>query len=516
MDGMQVVPVSRRAVPGVVRACTRVWLVPLLLGPACTAEITGGIEPPSEAESRAFAGAPASASSPVAGMGGASADHSARGVSHAGASAGSTADDASIDSGSSRAMMLAAEGGAGASAPMASGSRPSMTDADMGAAAGVGGDSDAPQTGAGGHGQDEPSDQPSQPGDDGSVPGDSQEGAEPGVAGEIVPGGVRWLGRVDDRDPNAARFSWAGSGFAAVVKGPTVAVRLTSQGSTVYYQSVIDGELGERFEVKTGDHIVTLASGLSDGPHTFEVYRDTEGDGPVSVFGGFDQGELMGAPRPSGRFFEVVGDSISAGYGSLGSERHGSNAGPGCGANPSNSSWFHTYSAVAARALDAEVSTLARSGFGMVRGYGQNMNVMPPLFDDTLAGSNNPLWDFAHEPQAVIINLGTNDWNGGDPGTAYEKAYIDFVAEVRDRYPDAWILLTVGSSLEPEGARQCLVRLGHIVAARMQAGDDKIDSFDIGLQDASMTGCGWHPNAAEHARMGMVLADELRRRLGWQ
>lgn len=337
----------------------------------------------------------------------------------------------------------------------------------------------------------------------------------PEMPDEVVPGGVRFLGRVDDRDPQAARFSWAGSGFAAVVAGSKISVRLSSQSSSVFFQAIVDGEVQARFEVKVGDQVVTLASGLSDGPHTVEVFRDTEADGPVSVFKGFESGMLMGAPRGSGRFIEVIGDSISAGYGSLGSERHGSNAGPGCGANAKNSSWFATYSAVAGRAVDAEVSTLARSGFGMVRGYGQNMNVMPPLFDDTLAGSNSPAWKFEHKPQAVIINLGTNDWNGGDPGTSYETAYIKFVTDVRMRYPDAWILLTVGSSLEPEGARQCLSRLGNIVEARQKAGDEKIDSFDIGLQDSSMTGCGWHPSAAEHMRMGMVLASELRQRLGW-
>jgi hypothetical protein len=83
------------------------------------------------------------------------------------------------------------------------------------------------------------------------------------------------------------------------------------------------------------------------------------------------------------------------------------------------------------------------------------------------------------------------------------------------RYPDAWILLTVGSSLEPASAKQCGTRLGNIVEARMQAGDDKIDSFDIGLQDSSMTGCGWHPSATEHMRMGMVLIKELQTHLGW-
>ncbi|HET8933492.1 MAG TPA: SGNH/GDSL hydrolase family protein [Polyangiales bacterium] len=483
MDGTQRVAADDSCV---VRA--RMWSALLgasLLGAACTAEISGGVDMPPESENQVFAGSPG----PMTGGAGAGAAGSSvstgiptRPTGAAGGGAGSSGAPGSAGgAGAEASSGMSRDGSAGMKAP------PTMNTAGAGGGAA-----------AAGSGGQEP-----------------QGPDEPTETDEVVPGGVRWLGRVDARDPNAARFSWAGSGFAAVLKGTTLSVKLTSQSSSVFYQSVIDGEPHDRFEVETGDHTVTLATGLSDEAHTVEVYRDTEADGPISVFRGFEAGMLLGSPRASGRFIEVIGDSISAGYGSLGSERHGSNAGPGCGANASNSSWFHTYSAVAARALDAEVSTLARSGFGMVRGYGQNTSVMPPLFDDTLAGSNSPAWTFEHKPQAVIINLGTNDWNGGDPGTAYETAYIEFVTEVRMRYPDAWILLTVGSSLEPNGAKQCGTRLGNIVEARMEAGDDKIDSFDIGLQDSSTTGCGWHPNAAEHMRMGMVLTQELKAVLNW-
>jgi hypothetical protein len=86
---------------------------------------------------------------------------------------------------------------------------------------------------------------------------------------------------------------------------------------------------------------------------------------------------------------------------------------------------------------------------------------------------------------------------------------------VRERYPNAWILLTIGPTLEDGRKRQVVARLERVVAARKQAADDKIDVIDIGIQGTAVTGCGWHPSAAEHLRMGMVLADELRTRLGW-
>jgi len=351
---------------------------------------------------------------------------------------------------------------------------------------------------------------------DGMSMGEPPEGEPPAGDAPTEPGAVRWLGRVDDSDPDAVRFSWAGAGLIASVSGSTLSARIESENDDVYYQSVIDGEPVERFVVPVGEHVVTLGTALEPGVHTVELYRDTEGDGPVSIFRGFEEGFVVGAPEASGRFFEIVGDSITVGFGSLGTERHGDNPGPECGAEHANSSWFHTYGAIAARALDAEVSAIARSGYGMVRGYGQNMSVMPPLFDHTMGDQDEPTWSFERQPQAVVINLGTNDWNGGDPGTPYETAYVAFVTEVRERYPEAWILLTIGPSLDPGRKEQVVARLERVVSAREWSGERKIDIIDIGIQDTAVTGCSWHPSAAEHERMGAILTEELRTRLGWQ
>jgi len=483
---------AARFVPWSIQTDTRpklrhgLWFA-LLLTSACTADITGGRDASAEENMVDIGSAGSGVSIPVtnAGRGGAG---GSKPVSTPTGTAGTPAAGNSAQAGRKPAAPSGGAGGAGGS-----GGKPAF-------AAGSGGEG-----GAGGAGDDEPVDA----GVAGSTAG---SGGEAGEGGEVTPGGVRWIGRVDDRDPDAVRFSWAGAGLKAIVKGDTIAVRLESQGDTVYYLAVIDGEAGERIQVDEGEHTVTLASGLSSGEHRVELYRDTEGDGPVSVFLGFEEGTVVGAPAAPSRFFEVVGDSISVGYGSMGMERHGSNPGPGCSGDHSRSSWFQTYGAVAARALDAEISTVARSGFGMVRGYGQNMSVMPPLFDDTIAGSNTPRWSFERIPDALIINLGTNDWNGGDPGTSFETAYLNFLDTVRMHYPDTLILLTIGPTLDDGRKRQVEARLQEVIE---KSADDKVEMIDIGIQGTDVTGCGWHPSAAEHERVGMVLAEELRDRLRW-
>ena len=70
-------------------------------------------------------------------------------------------------------------------------------------------------------------------------------------------------------------------------------------------------------------------------------------------------------------------------------------------------------------------STIAASGRGIVRNYaGETADTLPRIYGRTLAGSAAPAWDFARQPQAVIINLGTNDISNGkgDPGTPFRGA----------------------------------------------------------------------------------------------
>lgn len=350
------------------------------------------------------------------------------------------------------------------------------------------------------------------------------EGATSREPNEPTGNGPRWVGRVDASDPGAVRLAWQGAGFVATVAGPTIAVQLETSGSSeVYFQPVVDGTVGERFEVAPGPAVdVTLASGLADGDHVVELYRETEGAYGVSTFLGFTEGTLRGAPSGSGRLIEVVGDSISAGYGNLGSEPHPNwVADPACHWTAENSSWFATYAAVAGRALDAEVSTIARSGWGMFRDFGGGSNVLSSVYENAL-GTGDPMpWSFERKPAVVVINLGTNDWAAGDPGVAYETAYVDFIATVRGHYPDAFIFLTIGSMTGQPQLGEVNTRLANVVATVSDAtGDDKLVAFDLGTQnlgpDGSVpTGCDWHPNVADHERMAGILQARLSESLGW-
>jgi lysophospholipase L1-like esterase len=236
------------------------------------------------------------------------------------------------------------------------------------------------------------------------------------------------------------------------------------------------------------------------------------------VYEGFVDGTLQGSPPASGRLIEVVGDSISAGYGDLGSEQH-PNYGPdpsgGCHFTTQTESAYATYGALTARALGADVSIVATSGWGMYRDNGNSQaNVMPSVYAHTLGLAAMPTWSFQPEPQAVVINLGTNDFALGDPGeTQFEGAYSAFIATVRAMYPNATIFCTVGPLLFGTGLTSAIRYIQAVVA---NANDPKVKYLDFGQQNTSLgTGCDYHPNTTEQQAMANVLGPAIRTAVGW-
>jgi len=342
-------------------------------------------------------------------------------------------------------------------------------------------------------------------------------GAGTGGAGDagIVAAGVRWFGRVDlVTDPQHPRFAWSGTGFVAKFMGTSLAASLNNGASATLFKPVVDGVAQPVFTASAGQSTYMLASGLGSGVHTVELYRQTEGAQGNSQLMGLTVGgggALMAPPGPSGKLIEVVGDSITCGYGTLG--KLGDND-----CYPTESHW-DTYAAVAARALGAELSTIATSGQGAYRNYGGDMtNTMPMVYGRTLTGSATPAWDFSVAPQAVVINLGTNDISNGkgDPGMPFRDAYLGLTQTIRMKYPNALIVCIIGPLLSGTDLDTIRGHITAVVSARQAAGDTNIEFFDkIQPQASDKAACQYHPDPAENQLMADLLAAELKTRLHW-
>ena len=283
---------------------------------------------------------------------------------------------------------------------------------------------------------------------------------------------MRWFGRVDTRPiPTKPRFSWSGSGFAAQFSGTSLTMQLTVSGQAQIFKTVVDGAPQPPFTATPGQGTFPLATGLTAGTHIVELYRQTEGPQGESQLTGLTVGDgtLMDPPAGAGRLIEVVGDSITCGYGILGSLSDTE-----CFTTQSH---WDTYAAVMGRALGAEVSTIAASGRGVIRNYaGDTAKHDAGHLHARAVQPKASSWDFHVEPQAVVINLGTNDIsnNKGDPGAAFRDTYLTLLQTIRAYYPHAYITCIIAPLLN--GGELATIT-GHIksaVDARNAAGDTKV------------------------------------------
>jgi lysophospholipase L1-like esterase len=263
-----------------------------------------------------------------------------------------------------------------------------------------------------------------------------------------------------------------------------------------------------------------IATGLTDGEHDVVITKKTE-----PVFGTAQLvglvptgGALVPTPVPAAPHrIEMIGDSITAGYGILGANEN-------CNFSPETESEPSAWGALAAKEVAADRSVVAWSGIGVWRdSAGGTVDQMPTRYDRAIASDPASTWTHASfEPDAIVVNLGTNDFAQGDPGAAFETAYIAFLQKLRTTHPQAYLVVATSPMLTdsyPEGEQRrtkSLAALNRIVEARKTGGDAKVALLTIDEQtDADKYGCDYHPSTITAQKMGARLAGFLKSTLGW-
>ncbi len=313
-------------------------------------------------------------------------------------------------------------------------------------------------------------------------------------------------------------MAWSGASATIRFRGRAVSVDLTEKGENNYLV-LIDGKpKREKVVPDPGRSTIELVRGLSQGEHTVTLYKLTEPSVGTSLIHAFilnNAGEALPAPRARKIRIEVIGDSITAGYG---------NEGPNetCGFSPETENHFKTYAARAARALQADLTTLAWSGKGVFSNRGSKTDrvTMSALWTKSLPKENVD-YDFsAPPPQVVLINLGTNDFAPEVKDyTPFSSAYESLLHDVRNRYPEAQIFALLGPMMSdnyPEG-RNALTKIRSDLSALVQkkndGGDKKLHFLEFAvMQQDEGRGCHWHPSVKTHERMAATLVSTIRKK----
>jgi len=234
-------------------------------------------------------------------------------------------------------------------------------------------------------------------------------------------------------------------------------------------------------------------------------------------------GELLPPPAEKERKIEVIGDSITCGYGIEGVVDVDT-------FNTAQENPWNAYGCRIARALDAEVSLISWSGNGIISHYvEESVNeprndeaLMPELYfyedysADMRRGKAKAEYvkrDFStYQPQLIIINLGTNDgsYTRNIPARdrAFINGYVAFLREVREANPQANILCTIG--VMATAAKELV---GEAVACVNELGDNKVFFKEAFLQNGEVDGIGtdWHPTESTHKKLAAYLLEFIRK-----
>jgi hypothetical protein len=327
---------------------------------------------------------------------------------------------------------------------------------------------------------------------------------------------IQYIGRFDFSDPKKVVFDWAGVYICSKFTGTSCSIRLAD--STDEYAIIID-EYAPRLLTIDTSKVYKVASGLSDSvPHTIVIQKRTEPLVGAGVFMGFilDKGAtLLPLPERPGRRTEFIGNSITSGYGVLGDTT--------CHFSPQTEDAAMAYAAMTGRELHADYHLISYSGRGVVRNYGDknktSINPMPALYDRTCYfDSTMKKWDFKKwVPQAVVINLGTNDFSTQPcPDSAvFVDAYLALIDTVRSLYPGVTVFCVSG----PMIGEPCTHYVREVVMEQQRReGRDK-DVFFVEIPRSMMTdsdwGCDVHPNVYGADKMADVVVRMIRLRMNW-
>jgi len=284
-----------------------------------------------------------------------------------------------------------------------------------------------------------------------------------------------------------------------------------------------EGEPTLRFPLTKEKERIVLFESMEATEVTLRIMKYSEAAfAAVGIAGLEVEGEVLAPPVPKAKKIEVIGDSITCGYGIEGIVEVDS-------FTTAQENPWNAYGCLVARALDADFSLISWSGNGIISHYVEesvneprNDEAMMPevyLYEDYSAElrRGKSMADYqkrnftSYQPQLIIVNLGTNDcsYTRNIPARdrAFVNGYVAFLRQIREVNPEANILCTVG--LMRDGANAIVKEAVEKVNAY---GDEKVFFKESFMQNGETDGMGtdWHPTESTQRKFAEFLLEFIR------
>ncbi|WP_190809959.1 SGNH/GDSL hydrolase family protein [Flagellimonas sp. S3867] len=266
---------------------------------------------------------------------------------------------------------------------------------------------------------------------------------------------IVYSGRIDSSQVKGVELYWSGSSIKLNFEGESIAALIEDEKGDNYYNIIIDANDPFIFRPDTIKHYHQLASGLSKGKHTIQIFKRNEWGSGKTTFYGFqikENAKVLPKPIRLKKKIEFYGNSITAGYAV--EDLSGKDSPDSTYTNN-----YLSYAAITSRHFDAEYQCICTSGTGILVSW--HPLTMPELYDRLVPTDSNSKWDFSlYNPDIVVVNLFQNDsWLVNMP--EYEEfkvrfgtetpdddkiiaAYQQFITNLRQKYPNAKIICSLG------------------------------------------------------------------------
>lgn len=352
---------------------------------------------------------------------------------------------------------------------------------------------------------------------------------------------IRILGRVGRGQEPV--FFWTGSG-----------IEFTVDGSELSIDFITDYEIYEQWVRVEVDGFTMIRTSLPKGQSSISIYRNMNVDnirhvrvikevqpmradrqGLLIVEAVHSDGQLKPLAEKKHRL-EFVGDSITSGEGLAGAH----------GIVEWNSAIFSTlghYAIEVSDKLDADYRIISQSGWGVCSSWDNDPErTLPKYYEQVCgllhgkaqleAGAGNKNDFDAWQPDAVLVNLGTNDayafmnkaWVDEKTGESFEqklnpdgsyeeeslarfeKAVYNFFVMLRKDNPHAyivWLYGMIGRNMEE-------YILDALNSYRADYNDEKVSYLQLPDLKIEWTGANSHPGVLSHQAAADVIVKYLR------
>ena len=276
---------------------------------------------------------------------------------------------------------------------------------------------------------------------------------------------------------------------------------VTVEAFTTEYHNLfveVDGTM-YYFELEVGRQTVTLVKNLDAGYHTIRISKGPEAKKEVYYIHGVEYTGQLEKAEAATRRIEFLGDSITAGTGVYFYDA-------GFGGTHS----YFSYANMTADAFGADYYSVANGGWK----FSQSLypaDSIGTIYEKVSMHKELGTYDFAWQPDVIVINLGTNDAIVGrktDKFTA--ETYMTDVEllldMVRRNNPDAQIFWVYGMLIkEREDWLQAAVE------AYMQK-DEKVQYLHL---NGNTAGRGDHPDIDGQIKGANMLIQAISETMGW-